>query len=54
MKNSNNALLLCAKNKGVVETKIYDIPFHLKGTLIYLDLPISSFEETEINEEYTF
>ena len=51
---SNNALLLCAKNKGVVETKIYDIPFHLKGTLIYLDLPISSFEETEINEEYTF
>lgn len=47
---SNRALLLYDIN-GV---KPYSLDFEMKGTLIYMDLPISSFEKSEINDEYTF
>lgn len=51
---SNSALLLCMKKDGNVETKAYNIPFNMNGTLIYFDMPISSFELTEVEEEFTF
>lgn len=51
---SNKAILICNKKDGVVETKTFKLPFNIKGTLIYFDLPISSFEQSEINDEYTF
>lgn len=51
---SNMAILICNKKDEKVETKTFKLSFSLKGTLIYFDLPISSFEKTEINDEYTF
>lgn len=51
---SNKAFLICSKKTGNIETKTYTLHFELKGTLIYFDLPISGFELTEINEEFTF
>lgn len=51
---SNTAILICIKKEELVETKTYNLSFNLKGTLIYFDLPISSFEKAEINDEYTF
>lgn len=51
---SNRALLVCHRDKENVETKAYDLPFYFQGTIIYLDLPISGFEKTEINDVYTF
>lgn len=51
---SNKAILICQKNDAGIETKTFKLAFKLKGTLIYFDLPISSFEKSEINEEYTF
>lgn len=51
---SNGGFLISSKNNGKVETITRPIPFYLKGTLIYFDLPISSFGATEINEEFTF
>lgn len=51
---SNEAILICRKSDAGIETKTFKLSFKLKGTLIYFDLPISSFEESEINEEYTF
>lgn len=51
---SNKALLICTKKETSVETKTHDLPFYLKGSLIYFDLPISGFERIEINEEFTF
>lgn len=51
---SNKAFLTCVKKDGEVETKSTEFPFELKGTLIYFDLPISGFEEEEINDGYTF
>ena len=47
---SNKALLLCNK-EGI---KTYPLPFEMKGTLIYLDLPISGFDKSEISDEYIF
>lgn len=47
---SNNAMLLCDVN-GI---KSYPLSFEMKGTLIYLDLPISGFDKSEINDEYIF
>lgn len=51
---SNKAILICIKKEDLVETKTYNLSFNLKGTLIYFDLPISSFEKAEISDEYTF
>lgn len=51
---SNKAILICSKKAESSETKTYDLSFEFKGTLIYFDLPISSFDESEISNEYTF
>lgn len=51
---SNNAFLMSFKNDGKVETTTRRVPFELIGTLIYFDLPISSFGQTEVNDEYSF
>jgi hypothetical protein len=51
---SNNAILFYRKNGEISETKTYDMPFCLNGTLIYFDLPVSGFENTEIRDEFTF
>lgn len=51
---SNEALLICTKKESGIETRTYDLPFYLKGSLIYFDLPISGFERLEINEVFTF
>lgn len=51
---SNNAFLMSFKNEGKVETIARQFTLELKGTLIYFDLPISSFGKTEINDEYEF
>lgn len=51
---SNKAILICTKKDGIVETKTFKLPFDVKGSLIYFDLPISSFEKSEINDEYIF
>lgn len=51
---SNKALLICTKKGPSLETRMYDLPFYLQGSLIYFDLPIAGFEQLEINEEFTF
>lgn len=51
---SNRAILICTKAIDGMETKTFDLSFEFKGTLIYFDLPISSFEESEIEDEFTF
>lgn len=51
---SNKAILICTKVADSIETKVFDLSFEFKGTLIYFDLPISSFEESEIEDEFTF
>ena len=51
---SNKAFLICNKRNGRIETKVFKLSFSLKGTLIYFDLPISSFGKSEINDEYIF
>lgn len=51
---SNHAILFYRKNMDASEIKTYDMPFCLKGTLIYFDLPVAGFESTEIRDEFTF
>ena len=51
---SNNAFLMLSKKEGEVETISRTFPFPFKGSLIYFDLPISSFGRTEVNDEFTF
>lgn len=51
---SNGAFLVSFKKDGKVETITRLLPFYLKGTLIYFDLPISSFGQTEVSDEFTF
>ena len=51
---SNNAFLMSSKKEGKVETIARMFPFHFKGSLIYFDLPISSFGQTEVSDEFTF
>ena len=51
---SNKAVLVCRKNGNTLEKKGYSLDFDIHGTLIYFDMPISSFELTEISEEFTF
>ncbi|WP_321480316.1 hypothetical protein [uncultured Bacteroides sp.] len=51
---SNRAVLLYTKKGRKIKTKTYNLPFEFKGTLINFDLPISSFDKSEIEEEYTF
>lgn len=51
---SNGAFLVSFKKEGKVETITGTFPFYLKGTLIYFDLPISSFGQTEVSDEFTF
>ena len=47
---SNKAMLLCDVN-GI---KSYPLLFDMKGTLVYIDLPISGFDKSEISDEYIF
>lgn len=47
---SNKAMLFCKAN-GI---KSYPLSFEIKGTLIYIDLPISGFDKSEISDEYVF
>lgn len=42
---SNNALLFCQENKNNIKT--YSLDFNFKGTLIYFDISINSFEKDE-------
>ena len=51
---SNGAFLISLKKEDQIETKTYKLSFYFKGTLIYFDLNISGFENTEINKEFTF
>jgi hypothetical protein len=45
---SNNALLYCHKNKS--NMRLFDLDFDFKGTLIYFDLCIDSFEKELLND----
>lgn len=51
---SNSAFLMSLKTGGEVETITRRFPFSFEGSLIYFDLPISSFGETEVSDEFTF
>lgn len=42
---SNRALLFCQENK--INIKTYPLDFDFKGTLIYFDISIDSFEKDE-------
>lgn len=47
---SNKAMLF----RNVNGIKSYPLSFEIKGTLIYIDLPISGFDKSEISDEYVF
>ena len=49
---SNEALLDISDNS--LNTKTLEIPFNFKGTLIYFDVAIDSFEKEEMLEDFSF
>ncbi len=55
---SNKALLLSDgtlnEETKKFNTKTFDLDFYFNGTLIYIDIPIETFEDTEIEDSFEF